>query len=109
MAKKKKTPEVIPGQMNLLEQLGQKPAINFTEEQKSFIEYNGTSSIVLAATAGSGKSFSCVQRLKTLVDRGVDSNKIIFFSFTKAATEELRDRVGAVGIPVREKVSTHGG
>ena len=85
-----------------------KPIVEYTEEQKCFIEYDGLSSIVLAATAGSGKSFSCVQRLKFLVDRGVDPNKIIFFSFTKAATDELKERVAGAGVQVREKVSSHG-
>lgn len=82
-----------------------KKNVEYTSEQREFIEYDGQLSVVLAATAGSGKSFSCVQRLKTLVDRGVDPNKIIFFSFTKAATEELRERVEAAGILVRDKVS----
>lgn len=82
-----------------------KKSVEYTSEQREFIEYDGPLSVVLAATAGSGKSFSCVQRLKTLVERGVDPNKIIFFSFTKAATDELRERVEAAGILVRDKVS----
>jgi len=108
MAKKKES-EMLPGQLNLLEQLGQKLAVNFTAEQEAFIFHEGQNSIILAATAGSGKSFSCVQKLKTLVERGVDPNRIIFFSFTKAATEELRERVKVSGVDVREKVSSHGG
>ena len=83
-------------------------SVEFTEEQELFINYSENKSVILAACAGSGKTFSCVQRLKALVDRGVDPNKIIFFSFTKAATEELRERVANAGIPVREKVSSHG-
>lgn len=102
---KKKGLEILPGQLNLLEQLGQEKSVNFTEEQEDFIFHEGQNSVILAATAGSGKTFSCVQRLKTLVDRGVDPNKIIFFSFTKAATEELRGRVEAIGIKVRKKIS----
>lgn len=105
---KKKVPEVISGQLDMLEELGQKKSIDFTEEQEKFIFYDNNDSVILAATAGSGKSFSCVQRLKYLVDRGVDPNKIIFFSFTKAATEELRERVAKAGVPVRDKVSSHG-
>lgn len=105
---KKKVPEVISGQLDMLEELGQKKSIDFTEEQEKFIFYDNNDSVILAATAGSGKSFSCVQRLKYLVDRGVDPNKIIFFSFTKAATEELRERVAKAGVSVRDKVSSHG-
>lgn len=79
--------------------------VEYTKEQELFINYEENKSVILAACAGSGKTFSCVQRLKTLVERGVDPNKIIFFSFTKAATEELRERVESAGILVREKVS----
>lgn len=108
MSKKNKEPVILPGQLDMLEQLGQKSSVNYTKEQEGFIEYNEPNSIVLAATAGSGKSFSCVQRLKTLVDRGVDPNRIIFFSFTKAATDELKERVMSTGINVRDKVSGKG-
>lgn len=105
MAKKKKAPESHAGQLDMLEELGQKIDVNYTEEQETFIFYDGLLSVILAATAGSGKTFSCVQRLKSIVEKGVDPNKIIFFSFTKAATEELRERVAAEGISVRDKVS----
>jgi len=105
MAKKKAAPEEIHGQLDMLEALGQAKSVNYTEEQEEFINHDGQTSVILAATAGSGKTFSCVQRLKTLVERGVDPNKIIFFSFTKAATDELRERVETAGILVREKVS----
>jgi superfamily I DNA/RNA helicase len=108
MAKKKTAPESISGQFDMLEQLGQKKSIEFTEEQERFIFHDEKDSVILAATAGSGKTFSCVQRLKSLIDRGVDPNKIIFFSFTKAATDELIERVSDAGIQVREKVSHHG-
>jgi superfamily I DNA/RNA helicase len=102
MAKKKTSLGVNPGQLDMLEELGQKKSIEFTEEQERFIFHDGNDSVILAATAGSGKTFSCVQRLKSLVGRGVDPNKIIFFSFTTAATEELRDRATAAGIKVRD-------
>lgn len=105
MAKKKIVPAEIAGQLDMLELLGQKKSVNYTEEQERFINHTGKDSVILAATAGSGKTFSCVQRLKTLVERGVNPNRIIFFSFTKAATEELKERVESAGILVREKVS----
>ena len=66
----------------------------YTEQQKAFINYTGESCVILASCAGAGKTYSCVQRLKELLKRGVDPSKIIFFSFTKAATEELQKRIG---------------
>jgi len=67
--------------------------LNLTEEQKKFVLYTGKKSIIMSSTAGSGKSFCCVQRLKYLLSKGVDPKRIIFFSFTNAAVEELKARV----------------
>jgi len=91
MAKSKKSDLGDIGQLNLINQLD---GVNYTEEQKAFVEFGGKESVILAATAGSGKTFSVVQRLKELLKRGVDPKKMIFFSFTKAATEELQKRIG---------------
>jgi superfamily I DNA/RNA helicase len=72
----------------------------YTKEQAEFIEFKEDKSIILAATAGSGKTASCVGRLKELLKRGVDPSRIIFFSFTRAATEELIKRIGNKDIVV---------
>ena len=80
----------------------------FTEEQKNFIEYDGNDSVVLSSCAGSGKTFSCVQRLKKLLERGVDPNRIIFFSFTRDAVNELSSRVEREGIDVQSKTKKDG-
>ena len=66
---------------------------NLTKEQEDFIYFKGNKSIILSSCAGSGKTFVCVHRLKELLKRGVDPKKIIFFSFTTAAVEELKSRV----------------
>lgn len=78
-------------QLDLLTEIDKQ---SYTPEQKQFIDFSGEESVILAATAGAGKTYSCVQRLKELLLRGVDPKKIIFFSFTKAATEELQNRIG---------------
>lgn len=92
MAKKAKklTSEEV-GQLSFINTLDR---VNYTVEQTEFVDYDENKSVILIATAGSGKTFSCVQRLKVLLRRGVSPDKIIFFSFTKAATEELIKRVG---------------
>ena len=94
MAKKRiviKKVKSAPSQLNLLDEIETQ---KYTEEQKRFVEYSGNESVILSACAGSGKSFSAVERLKELLKRGVDPSRIIFFSFTKSATEELQRRVG---------------
>jgi len=92
-------------QLNLFEENKQN---NYTEEQKRFIEYDNNNSVILASCAGSGKTFSCVERLKKLITRGVDPNRIIFFSFTNDAVKELIERVKKQGIQVKEKSSKNG-
>ena len=68
-----------------------------TGEQLAFIQspIKGVEakSIILSAVAGSGKTSCAVARLKFLLENGVDPSKIIFFSFTVAAVEELKSRV----------------
>ena len=91
MAKRRIVKKPAISQLDILSEIDKQ---SYTPEQKQFVEYTGEESVILAATAGAGKTYSCVQRLKELLVRGVDPKKIIFFSFTKAATEELQHRVG---------------
>jgi len=80
-------------QVDIFKPINEKTGNIYTEEQQEFIEFKSKKSVILAATAGSGKTFSSIHRLKKLLERGVDPSKMIFFSFTKAATEELKKRV----------------
>lgn len=66
---------------------------NYTEEQLAFINADIKSNIILRACAGSGKTFSAVERVQYLISQGVDPSKILFFSYTKAAVEEFRSRL----------------
>jgi len=91
----KKVKEVASeNQISLFGAVEQKKSHGLTDEQGEYVFYDGEDSILLKATAGSGKTHSCVHRLKELLKRGVDPKKIIFFSFTKTAVEELQKRVG---------------
>lgn len=82
--------------------LEQKGKNNYTDEQKEFVEFEGNESILLSATAGSGKTFSSVERLKFLLEEmKVDPSRIIFFSFTTAATKELQRRIGREDVEIR--------
>jgi len=65
----------------------------YTKEQLNFIEFGGPESVILSATAGSGKTHSTVGRLNHLLENGVDPSRIIFFSFTNDAVNELRNRI----------------
>ena len=65
----------------------------FTDEQLTFIKHAGPESVILTATAGSGKTASATGRLLWLLEQGVKPGKIIFFSFTNDAVDELRNRI----------------
>lgn len=65
----------------------------FTDEQLSFIKHKGPDSVILSATAGSGKTASATGRLVWLLNNGVKPEKIIYFSFTNDAVDELRSRI----------------
>jgi superfamily I DNA/RNA helicase len=65
----------------------------FTKEQLSFIKHSGPESVILSATAGSGKTASATGRLIWLLNQGVKPEKIIYFSFTNDAVDELRKRI----------------
>lgn len=75
--------------------------MNSTTEQLAFIEspflpqgeQKYPPSILLQAVAGSGKTASSVKRLNYLIENGVDPKRIIFFSFTNDAVDELKSRV----------------
>lgn len=66
---------------------------NFTKEQLAFIKHSGPDSVILSATAGSGKTASATGRLMWLLNQGVRPEKIIYFSFTNDAVDELRSRI----------------
>lgn len=67
--------------------------MGYTKEQEKFITYNGDNSLILSATAGSGKTHATVGRLNHMLKEGVDPSKIIFFSFTNDAVNELKSRI----------------
>jgi superfamily I DNA/RNA helicase len=72
----------------------------FTEEQEKFINYNAKNSIILSATAGSGKTRCLVQRVKELLNRKVSSDKILLFSYTNSAVDELKERIDNKSIKI---------
>lgn len=77
--------------------------VEHTSEQLTFIEAPfkpNSPSIILSATAGSGKTKCLIARLKYLLANGVDPKKIICFSFTTAAVGEIKARLGNDDIKV---------
>jgi len=70
--------------------------MQLNKEQEAII--NATEQyIVVNAAAGSGKTTVLTERLKKLLDDGVDAHNIVAITFTNNAAEELQERVGIMG------------
>jgi len=99
MAKKKEIKIVDLNQHNIFVE-PEKNESSHTEEQKEFIFYKGTSSIILASVAGSGKTFATIERVKFLLESGVEPSRILLISFTNAATKEIIKRLNREDVAV---------
>ena len=67
--------------------------MNYTEEQKDFINDNGHN-ILVSAAAGSGKTAVIVERVIRLITREDYSvTDLLIVTFTKAAAAEMRERI----------------
>lgn len=70
--------------------------VNWTKEQEEAI-YTSGSDILVAAAAGSGKTAVLVERIIQKVlnrDQPVDIDSLLVVTFTNAAAQEMRNRVG---------------
>lgn len=64
-------------------------------EQKEVVD-DLNNNIFLLAGAGSGKTRVIVEKIKKLVDRGVDASDILCITFTVKATNEMIDRLKGI-------------
>jgi len=68
--------------------------MNFTDEQLAFVDDDSEDSLILTAIAGSGKTTATVGKVKKMLKDGIDPKKIILFSYTNDAVNELKKRIG---------------
>ena len=71
--------------------------VTWTKEQQAAIDRKG-SNILVAAAAGSGKTAVLVERIiQKLIDETdpLHIDEILVATFTNAAAEEMRNRIGA--------------
>lgn len=65
--------------------------LQINKEQQDAITFrDGT--LLLIAGPGSGKTFVLTNRIKALIDSGIDSSHILVITFTKAAASEMQSR-----------------
>lgn len=64
------------------------------EKQNEAVEYDGEKPLVINAGPGSGKTRVIVERVVHFVEKkGIDPSTILVITFTRKATQELRDRL----------------
>ena len=63
-----------------------------TEEQRKAIDVN-KGNVLVHASFGSGKTFAIVERLKRLINSGVNQRDILALTFTKDAAENMKKRI----------------
>lgn len=56
--------------------------------------------IFLLAGAGSGKTRVIVERIKRLIENGVDPNEILAITFTRKASLEMKERLSGVNVSI---------
>lgn len=67
--------------------------LNLTKHQKEVLEAKG-SDILVAASAGSGKTFVVVERIiNRIVNDNIDIDRVLVVTFTNAAAAELKERI----------------
>ncbi|MFC0266241.1 UvrD-helicase domain-containing protein [Alloscardovia macacae] len=66
-----------------------------TQEQSDIVHAGLDQTMLIVAGAGSGKTFTMTQRIIELIREGIEPQKILGLTFTKAAATELLTRVSA--------------
>ena len=65
---------------------------NWTNEQKLAINLDHRN-ILVSAGAGSGKTAVLSERVLKKIENGVDIDRLLILTFTKAAASEMKDRI----------------
>lgn len=64
------------------------------QQQRAAMDWRDGHALVLAG-AGTGKTFTIIERTKSLLADGVDANRIALLTFTRRAANEMRNRIGS--------------
>lgn len=71
------------------------PEINLDPQQKEAV-YTDHAKVLVVAGAGSGKTRVLTERIKYLLQQGVDPSTIVAITFTNMASEEMKSRLSNV-------------
>ena len=70
--------------------------MEYTPEQKAAITTKDNK-VVILSSAACGKTAIITERVRYLLDKGVEPSKIVLITFTVAAADEMRSRIGEKG------------
>lgn len=59
----------------------------------NFPAYQERANILVSASAGSGKTYSLIERIVSAINQGISIDQLLMVTFTKKATEEMRIRL----------------
>ena len=65
--------------------------MNWTIEQQRAIEEQGN--LIVSAAAGAGKTAVLTERVVRLVEGGMDIDRLLILTFTRAAAAEMKERI----------------
>ena len=65
--------------------------MNWTKEQQRAIEEQGN--LIVSAAAGAGKTAVLTERVVRLVEGGMDIDRLLILTFTRAAAAEMKERI----------------
>ena len=70
--------------------------MTLTNEQRAAVTTNHDK-VVIVASAACGKTRIITERVRFLLENGVTPSKIVVITFTNAAADEMRKRIGSMG------------
>ena len=71
--------------------------ISLDSNQAQAVKFDEDKHLLVLAGAGSGKTRVIIERIKFLINSGIDISKIAVMTFTKKAAMEIQDRVKNIG------------
>ena len=75
----------------------------FTDDQWQAI-YQTNSNVLISAGAGSGKTSVLTERVLRILKEGIDIDKLLVLTFTRAASLEMKERIRS--LLIRESMKT---
>ena len=67
--------------------------MSLSKKQKEIVETEYPK-VIVNSSAASGKTATLTERVKFLLNKKIDPNKIVVITFTNAAADEMRERIG---------------